>query len=184
LQSSPLPAALAVAPIFGQKSLAIIALLALLVLVSCLNANIMLTPRILYGLARDSLLPRSLTRVNRGGSPDLALFISMGVSGLLILTGQFETVFLLVGAFTIVAFLVVDAAFFVLRWREPDLPRPFRAKCYPWLPAFALALDAALLGAFAWADPRSLIYVGLCLLAAMPFALFAAKRARNFASVL
>jgi ethanolamine permease len=42
----------------------------------------------------------------------------------------------------------------VLRRREPDLPRPFRAPLYPASPAVALALSAASLAALAVSEAR------------------------------
>ena len=44
------------------------------------------------------------------------------------MSGSFDTVFLLMGAMTLFTFVVTDIAYFVLRYREPELERPFRAR--------------------------------------------------------
>jgi APA family basic amino acid/polyamine antiporter len=74
--------------------------------------------------------------------------------------------------------MLVDVAFFALRWREPDLPRPFRAIGYPGLPALVLLSDVALLILFASADyVGGAVALGLCL-GCIPLALIA-RRATN-----
>jgi APA family basic amino acid/polyamine antiporter len=140
------------------------------IVLSCLNALVMATPRVLYGLGRDRLFLYGATRVNRGGSPTVALAITTVVAAGLILTGGFETVFLLMGSFTIFVFVMTDASLFVLRRREPELPRPYRARLYPWLPALVLLLDVALLALFIAADPLSGLVMAVLISAAMPIA--------------
>jgi APA family basic amino acid/polyamine antiporter len=99
------------------------------------------------------------TRVNKGGTPDVALGLIAVLMVALIFSGGFEFLFLLMGALAIFIFVAYDASLFGLRIRQPDLPRPFRAICYPWLPGLVLLLDASLLIAFLAADPWSGLYM-------------------------
>ncbi|MEA3016155.1 MAG: hypothetical protein QOI38_877 [Sphingomonadales bacterium] len=166
LSRSELPVAEAISDIFGGASIAVVAAVAVVCALGTINAGIMLATRILHGLGRDGFVPAVASRVNRGGTPDIAVGVSAAATVALAATGQFEAVFLAVGALSIAILVVVDAAFFVLRWREPELERPFRARGYPWLPALALVLDLAVLAAFLVADWRAAVYmalgVGLC----------------------
>ena len=118
------------------------------IILSCCNGLSMMGSRIVYGLARDGLFPRQGMLVNRGGTPwvGLARLRPLPRSHD-IATGSFEAAFRLMGALTVVSFVVVDVSLFVLRRREPDLPRPFGAIGYPLLPA-------------AGADPRRRLYRG------------------------
>lgn len=167
LSRSELPLAEAIADIFGGASIAVVAAVALISAVGTINAGIMLATRILHGLGRDGFVPNVASRVNRGGTPDVAMGVSAAATVALAATGQFEAVFLAVGALSIAILVVVDAAFFVLRWREPELERPYRAILYPWLPALALALDLAVLVAFLLSDQKAAAYmaagIGLCI---------------------
>lgn len=167
LSTAELPAALAIQRIFGGFSQEIVAALAVVIVASCLNGVVMVLPRILYGLARDGLFVAAASRVNAGGTPHLALGFSTALAVLLALTGTFETVFLLMGALVIFTMIISEASLFALRVREPDLPRPYKAKGYPFLPALVLLIDGALLGAVIWADPKSGAYmfllVGICI---------------------
>lgn len=167
LSGSELPLAQAIADIFGGASIAVVAAVAVICVVGTINAGIMLATRILHGLGRGGFVPKIASRVNRGGTPDVAMGVSAAATVALAATGQFEAVFLAVGALSIAILVVVDAAFFVLRWREPELERPYRAILYPWLPALALALDLAVLAAFLLSDGRGALFmaigIGLCI---------------------
>ena len=56
--------------------------------------------------------------------------------------------------FAIVLFAgIAVAGLFVLRWREPDAPRPFRAWGYPLAPALFTAMSAAMVVNAVWRDP-------------------------------
>ena len=154
--------------IFGDMSTEVCAVAALVIVASCLNGVVMVLPRILYGLGRDGLFLRVATRVNKGGSPDVALGISALVGVALIVTGTFETVFLLMGALVIFTMIVSEVSLFGLRYREPELARPFKARGYPFLPALVLLIDTALLGAVVWADPVSGLYMFFMIGLAVP----------------
>jgi len=154
---------------------------ALITVASCANANAMRAPRVLFALAEDGLLPSSLTRVNAGGSPTFAFLLSAVVSIALALTGAFALVFGLIATLDTATAVLVEIAFFVLRRREPDLARPYRAILYPWLPALVLAIDAIFLCLIAFADHLGVaVAIGLAVLC-VPLAMIA-RRARYAAA--
>ncbi|HEX8526214.1 APC family permease [Allosphingosinicella sp.] len=167
LSASELPVALAISDIFGAASVAVVAAVAVVSVVGTINASIMMGTRILHGLGRDGLLPAATSRVNKGGTPDVAMALSAAAVVGLALTGQFETVFLIVGALSLAILALIDLAFFKLRWSEPELPRPWRARLYPWLPALALILDVGVLVAFLASDLDSALFmlggIALCI---------------------
>jgi APA family basic amino acid/polyamine antiporter len=159
MRHSDLPIALVIERVFGRGGSIVIALLATVSVLVTLNSLVMIAPRVLFGLARDGLFLRVATRVNRGGSPDIAMGIGALVALPLIFSGGFVFVFRITGALTVFAFCLYEASLFKLRSSRPDLPRPFRAIGYPVLPALALAVDCALLIAFLTADPVSGMYM-------------------------
>ena len=166
MRTANLPVSLAVATVLGRSGLAIVSAIAVVTVIGCANASMMLATRILHGLARDGYMPRQVSHVNNGGTPDTALAVSGALAVVLALSGRFETVFLITGALVVFVNALIDAAFFKLRWSEPSLPRPYHAVAYPWLPALVLLLDSALVIAFLSADLRSAIFmvsaVALC----------------------
>src|SRR5439155_1475100 len=76
--------------IVGARAGAVVAGLALLVVLASLNGNIFVTPRVLFGLAREGLAPGALARVNRGGTPWVAMLLVGAVAVALAATGTFE----------------------------------------------------------------------------------------------
>jgi APA family basic amino acid/polyamine antiporter len=183
LRSAELPAALALEQVLGGAGTVVIACLALVIAATCLNGMVMVLPRTLYGLGRDGLFVQAATRVNRGGTPDVALGLSALLATLLTVTGTFETVFLLMGALIMFMMVVTDTTLFALRTKEPRLERPYRAKGYPWLPALALILDTALFAAVLWAEPASGAYMLLLVAACLPIGLWLGRKNRGLKPV-
>src|SRR2546422_9789581 len=75
IATSNLVAADVATAIVGARAGAVVAGLALLVVLASLNGNIFVTPRVLFGLAREGLAPGALARVNRGGTPWVAMLL-------------------------------------------------------------------------------------------------------------
>jgi APA family basic amino acid/polyamine antiporter len=163
LRASELPIGLALSNILGPLSVKIVAAAAIVIILTCNNANFMVGSRVLYGLAQEGLFPSAARRVNGGGTPHIALILTAFFALLLTLTGKFELMFLIMGALGLLPLILAEAAIFKLRKASPDLPRPYRAFAYPWLPALALLIDVSLLILFIAADWKS----GLSIVAAI-----------------
>lgn len=162
----------------GELTGTLFAVGAMATVVSCANAGIMTAPRILLALSRDRLLPALFQNVSKGGSPNVGYIATAIGAVILAMSGSFQIVFGLIATLGTIAFILVVASIFVLRRREPDLVRPYRAKGYPWLPAFVLAIDLVLLVLFLGADWRGGVYALVMFLVCIPFA-WVARRARN-----
>ncbi|HEY2070062.1 MAG TPA: APC family permease [Rhizomicrobium sp.] len=174
-----LPYATVLTQVAGKATGTLFAAGAMFVVVSCANAGIMTAPRVLFALSRDGLLPAALRNVNKGGSPYVAFLMTACCSVLLTSTGSFGLLFGLIGTLGVAAFALTIASVFVLRRREPDLLRPYRAILYPWLPALALAIDVTLLVLFLNVDWRGGLYAVVMWLACIPFAMIARRATRS-----
>ena len=173
--ASPLPFTIVLDKLGGTIPSLLFALTAMITVASCCNANIMSAPRVLFALAEDGLLPKSLARINAGGSPTLSFLMTAVGSLALAMSGTFALVFGLIGTLDSAVGMIVDVAFFALRRKAPDLPRPYRAIGYPVLPAILLFTDAALLLLFSYADHLgAAVALGMALLC-IPFAMIARR---------
>ena len=132
MAASNLPVADAAQTIFGAFSGQLVTALALISLLGLINAVTMVGPRILYGLSRDGLVFSKCTQVSRGGTPVVALMFTTLAAILLVLSGTFERLLGMTAFLYVAMYSTGFAAVFVLRKREPELPRPFRAWGYPW----------------------------------------------------
>jgi APA family basic amino acid/polyamine antiporter len=119
---------LAVHPAAGT----VIVAAAILILLSHQNLEYMTGPRILQALAVDGFLTRKAQDVGKGGNPVLAILITWLVSVALIFLGGFEFLLLLAVFFYVPLYLALIAGILVLRKREPDSERPYRAWGHPY----------------------------------------------------
>jgi APA family basic amino acid/polyamine antiporter len=165
---------------FGPHAVTVISLLATVSMLSTINANNMIAPRILFAMSRDGLFSESAVKVNRGGTPTVTLFVSTAVAVAFILSGSFEGVLALLAFFFVVNYAMTFISVFVLRYREPDAPRPFRAWGYPWTTLLVLLGSIAfLVGAIA-SDTNNSKYVLLLLALSYPvFRLLKRIKARD-----
>lgn len=138
IAASKLPAADAAVIIFGDSGGKIITVLAVVSTLGILNALLLYTPRVPFAMSRDGLLPSQITNINKGGTPSIALLLVVILSIIAALSGSYESLLAMAAFFSLVGDSAVYLALFVLRRKEPDLPRPFRAIGYPFLPAIML----------------------------------------------
>jgi APA family basic amino acid/polyamine antiporter len=123
--------------IFGRFGDPIIRTIMVISLLSCINAVQLFCSRILYAMSADGLFFRSFARVNKGGTPELALLLST-IVGVLFVLGSFERVIAMLSFFFVANYTLTYTSLFVLRRKEPQMPRPYRAWGYPWTTAIAL----------------------------------------------
>ena len=168
LRATPLPAAVAMHGLLGRAAGTVVAAIAILAALSCLNGGIMMASRILFGLARDRLFLPPGARVNAGGTPYVAMLMTALFSSLIAATGTFETIFLMIGIFVVMVNVLNTASLFRLRFRDATAHRAYRARFYPGLPLLALALDSCLLIAFLITNPRGALFGAALLLIAVP----------------
>ena len=139
MAGSTLAAARVAQAIFGPRGDTIVRLVVILALPSAVNACLLMSSRVLYGVSRDGLGPRTATRVNKGGTPTVALVASAVVSLLFLATGKFDFVIAVAAFFFVADYAVSYLAVFALRRSEPAAPRPYRAFGHPWTTGLVLA---------------------------------------------
>src|SRR5215208_6847536 len=129
---SPEPLALILREIGQGWAARILGVSAVIALPTVILAFFFGQSRIFFVMARDGMLPASLARVSRRGTPvRITVFTAIVTSifaGLIPLTA----IAALANAGTLAAFVAVCAAMLVLRQREPNRERKFRAPL-PWL---------------------------------------------------
>ena len=139
--------------IFGGRSAQVITALALLSIVGIVNALLMFVPRILLALGRDGLFWHKAASVNARGTPVVAMVSTVVPAMALALVGTFETLLAISEFFAVTNVILLIGALFILRRREPDLPRPYGAWGYPYAPALMLVLAVALFIAYIVSNP-------------------------------
>jgi basic amino acid/polyamine antiporter, APA family len=154
--------------IFGALGDPIIRSIMIVSMLSCLNANQLFCSRTLYTMSCDGLFFRRASRVNAGGTPVPALFLSTVAGLLFLLTGTFERVIAMLSFFFVANYTLSYASLFLLRKREPEMNRPYRAWGYPWVPGIALAASVLFLAGSILTDRENAPWALLMLLLSYP----------------
>jgi APA family basic amino acid/polyamine antiporter len=150
-----LPAALVAQTVFGGSGDTVLRVIIVFVLLSAVNANLLLAPRVLFAMSRDRVAPAWASRVNPGGNPTAALTASAVIAILFLLTGTFDAAIAVLSFFFVATYTISFTAVFVLRKREPDASRPYRARGHPWTTGLMLIGSVAFLAGSIYSDPRN-----------------------------
>ena len=132
----------------------IMGIVSIISLAATVSANTFAGPRVYYAMARDGVFFPAAARVHpRFKTPAVAIAAQATWASVLVLTGSAETLTLYTGfAVTLFATIAV-AAIFILRNREPNAPRPFKAIGYPFTPAIFVVAGIAMVINAIYRDP-------------------------------
>jgi len=139
--------------IFGEAGGRLVAALICVGLVSSISAMMWIGPRVTMVMGEDVPLLQAFSKRSANGVPVSALLLQLAVVTALMLTQSFEAVLDFIQfALTLSSFLTVLGVI-VLRYRQPDLPRPYKAWGYPVTPFIFLAVTAFVLAHLAMERP-------------------------------
>jgi APA family basic amino acid/polyamine antiporter len=126
--------------IFGDAGGRFVGALICLGLISSISAMTWIGPRVTMVMGEDIPLLRAFSRRAKNGAPVVAILFQLAVTTLLLMTRSFEAVLEFIQfSLTFCSFLAVLGVI-VLRWRQPDLERPYRMWGYPVTPLIFLAV--------------------------------------------
>jgi basic amino acid/polyamine antiporter, APA family len=123
--------------------------------------------RILFAMARDGLLPKTFSQIHpRFHTPwltNLALMLFVGLFGAF---APIWTVGSMTSIGTLLAFCIVCFGVLILRYVEPELPRPFRTPLVPFVPIAGILVCLGLmlaLGLGTWLRLIIWLFIGLAI---------------------
>jgi APA family basic amino acid/polyamine antiporter len=155
--------------IFGAHGDTIFRCLTIVSMLSGINALHLMATRVVFAMSRDDLFWKRAAMVNEGGTPTRALALSLTVALIFIIFGEkFDTVIAVLAFFFVVNYILSFVSLFVLRRREPDKPRPYRAWGYPVTTALALIGSVLFLVGMIRAYTRPSVYALVVLAISYP----------------
>jgi basic amino acid/polyamine antiporter, APA family len=139
--------------LLGTRAGDVMGIVSIISIAASISAMTFAGPRVYYAMARDGLFVKPAANVHRKyRTPAIAIIAQAVWSGLLVLSGSAQTLTTYTG-FAVVLFAgIAVSTLFVLRRREPDAPRPFRAWGYPFAPAVFTIASAFIVANALWTD--------------------------------
>ena len=139
--------------LLGTRAGDIMGIVSIISIAASISAMTFAGPRVYYAMARDGLFVKPAAHVHkRYRTPAVAIVAQAVWSGLLVLSGSANTLTTYTG-FAVVLFAgIAVSTLFVLRRREPDAPRPFKAWGYPLAPAIFAIASALIVANALWTD--------------------------------
>jgi basic amino acid/polyamine antiporter, APA family len=101
--------------------------------------------RVFYSMATDGLLPKAFAKAHpRFKTPYITTIATGGVA--MIISGLFPIALLgeMVSIGTLMAFFLVSASVLVLRYKNPELHRPFKTPLFPFVPIMGMVTSLGL----------------------------------------
>jgi APA family basic amino acid/polyamine antiporter len=175
IAASKFPGTDAATLIFGTSGGKIITIVALVSTLGVVNALLLYAPRAPFAMSRDGLLPAAIMKVNKGGTPGIALILLVIFSISAALSGSYETYIAMAAFFSLLGDCFVYLSLFVLRHKEPSLPRPYRTLGYPVLPAIVSIGAFAFLIGYMISNTKSSFYALTILFLIYPLYLIMVK---------
>jgi basic amino acid/polyamine antiporter, APA family len=120
--------------------------LSLMIAISCFSAAATCTlsgARVYLAMAQDGVFFKRMAVIHpRWRTPAFSL-IGQGIwAALLTLSGRYDQLYTYVIYGMVLSYTLTVIGMFLLRWKRPDIPRPYRCTGYPWLPAIYVLAGA------------------------------------------
>jgi len=155
---------------FGANAVSIVAMISIF---AALNGSILSGSRVPFAMARDGLFFRRVAFVHpQHRTPSVSILALSAWGALLVLSGRYSQLYTYVIFASVILYGMATAAVIVLRFKRPDMPRPYRTLGYPLVPVvFVLAIACLVVSTLLKSPRESLMGVGLVALG-LPFYFF------------
>jgi len=122
--------------------------LSLMIAVSCFSAAATCTlsgARVYMAMAQDGVFFKRMAEVHPKWRTPAFSLIGQGIlAAALTISGRYDQLYTYAIYGMVLSYMLTVIAMFWLRWKRPEIPRPFRCPGYPWLPAIYVLIG------FAW----------------------------------
>lgn len=135
----------AISSIFGDYAALIMAVLIVISTFGCNNGLILSGARVYYAMATDRLFFRQVGKLNSKAVPGNGLWVQFLWSSALCLSGSYSQLLDYVVFAVLIFYVLTILAIFVLRRKQPDAERPYKAFGYPVIPAVYILLAATVM---------------------------------------
>jgi APA family basic amino acid/polyamine antiporter len=166
--------------LFGSGGGRAITAAVLISIFGCLSSTILYSSRTYQPMAEDGVFFPSLAHINaKYRTPVRSLWAQSAWAVVLTLSGSYSSLYTYVVFVAVLFHVATGAAVFVLRRRQPDLPRPYRTWGYPIVPALFIAASLLLVGNTLYERPTESLWGVLLVGLGLPAYFYWRRRARR-----
>jgi basic amino acid/polyamine antiporter, APA family len=121
--------------------------LSLVIAISCFSAAATCTlagARVYLAMAQDGVFFKRMAVIHPKWRTPAFSLIGQGIwAAALTLSGRYDQLYTYVIYGMVLSYTLTVIGMFLLRWKRPDIPRPYRCTGYPWLPAIYVLIGTA-----------------------------------------
>lgn len=130
--------------IFGGIGASVMAILIMVSTFGCNNGLILAGSRLFYAMSKDGLFFRKAQTLNRKNVPGIALWIQCIWASVLCLSGKYGDLLVYSTFASLLFYILTISGLFVLRKKEPNTERPYKAFGYPVIPILYILVTSAI----------------------------------------
>lgn len=121
--------------------------LSLMIAVACFSAAATCTlagARVYLAMAQDGVFFKRMAEIHPKWRTPAFSLIGQGVwAAALTVSGRYDQLYTYVIYGMVLSYTLTVIGFFWLRWKRPEIPRPYRCTGYPWLPGIYVLIGTA-----------------------------------------
>lgn len=126
--------------IFGNIGTIIIALMIMISTFGCNNGLILAGARVYHTMAKDGLFFKKTATLNKHAVPEYGLWLQCAVASVLCLSGRYGDLLDMISFVVVIFYVLTIIGIYILRVKQPDAERPYKAFGYPFLPAIYIVM--------------------------------------------
>jgi APA family basic amino acid/polyamine antiporter len=126
--------------VFGETGAWFMAILIMISTFGCINGLTLSGSRVYYAMAKDGYFLKSAATLNKNESPQKALIMQAVWTSILTLSGSYGDLLDYVVFAVLLFYILTVAGVFVLRFKQPNLAKPYKVLAYPIVPALYIIM--------------------------------------------
>lgn len=126
--------------IFGNVGTVIIALMIMVSTFGCNNGLILAGARVYHTMANDGLFFKKTASLNKHAVPEFGLWIQCIMASVLCLSGRYGDLLDMISFVVVIFYVLTIIGIYILRVKQPNAERPYKAFGYPFLPALYIIM--------------------------------------------
>lgn len=129
--------------IFGNVGTVIIAVLVMISTFGCINGLVFAGARVFQTMAKDGLFFKAAIENNKNDVPEKSLWMQGVWACILALSGQYGDLLDMISFVIVLFYMITVFGVIYLRFKSPELERPYKTWLYPITPLLYLIIGTA-----------------------------------------